>query len=131
MWRKILSIYNKYSKYFSLNHIYIYIWLNMFLSLNFQWTLSLVHFETLDQFSTSSFEIRGFSPFNQILLVLFNVSYAFQVQDCIWIVYIVWHIFALMLSQILIWNVLKMSNKLTNIWLKELNLIYIFQKMND
>jgi len=91
----------------------------MFLSLNFQWILELVHFETLDQFSHSSFEIREFSPLNQILLSLFNVSYAFQ--DCIWIVYILWHIFALMLSQILLWNAFKMLNKLNKILLKELN----------
>jgi len=32
--------------------------------------LELVHFETFNQFSPSSFEIRGFSPFNQILLNL-------------------------------------------------------------
>jgi len=32
--------------------------------------LKLVYFETLDQFSPSSFEIRRFSPFNQILLGL-------------------------------------------------------------
>jgi len=43
--------------------------------------LELVHFETLDQFSASSFEIRGFSLFNQIFLGLFDVLYAFQ--DCI------------------------------------------------
>jgi len=68
--------------------------------------LELVHLETLDQFSISSFEICEFSHFNQILLCLFDVSYVFQ--DCIWVVYTVWHIFALMLSQILlqhIWNV--------------------------
>jgi len=35
----------------------------------------------LDQFSLLSFEIRGFSHFNQILLGLFDVSYAFH--DCI------------------------------------------------
>jgi len=40
--------------------------------------LELIHFETLNQFSPSSFEIRGFSPFNQILLGLFDISYAFQ-----------------------------------------------------
>jgi len=50
--------------------------------------LKLFHFETLKQFSHSSFKIRGFSPFNQILEGLFNVSYAFQ--DCIWVVYIVY-----------------------------------------
>jgi len=54
------------------------------------------------------------------LLGLFDVSYAFQ--DCIWIVYIVWHIFVLMLSQILLWNVLEMSNELNKIWLRRLNL---------
>jgi len=40
--------------------------------------LELVHFETLNQFSPSSFEIRGFSPFNQILLNLFDISSAFH-----------------------------------------------------
>jgi len=53
------------------------------------------------------------------LLGLFDVSYAFQ--DCIWVVYTVWHIFTLMLSQILLWNVLEISNKLNKIWLKGLN----------
>ena len=81
--------------------------------------MELVHFETLDQFSHLSFEIRGFNHFNQILLGLFDVSYAFQVY--IWVVYYVWHIFALMLSQILLWNVLEMSNKFNKIWLKRLN----------
>jgi len=81
--------------------------------------LELVHFETLDQFSPSSFEIREFNPFNQILLDLFDVSYAFQ--NYIWVVYNVWHIFALMLSQILLWNTLEMSNKLNKIELKGLN----------
>jgi len=85
----------------------------MFLSLNFKWILELVHFEILDQFSHSSFEIHGFSLFNQILLGLFDVSYAFQ--DCIWVVYNVWHIFALMLSQILLRDTLEMSNKLNKI----------------
>jgi len=40
-----------------------------------------LNFEILDQFSHSSFEIRGFSLFNQILLGLVDVLYAFQ--DCI------------------------------------------------
>jgi len=40
--------------------------------------LELVHFETLNQFSPSSFEICGFSPFNQILLSLFGISSAFH-----------------------------------------------------
>jgi len=40
--------------------------------------LKLVHFEILDQFSLSTFEIRGFSPFNQILLSLFDISTAFH-----------------------------------------------------
>ena len=79
----------------------------------------LVHFETLDQFSPSSFEIRGFSHFNQILVSLFDVSYTFQ--DYIWVIYIVWHIFAFMLSQIILWNTFEMSNKLNKIWLKWLN----------
>jgi len=43
--------------------------------------LKLVYFKILDQFSLSSFEIREFSYFNQILIGLFNVLYAFQ--DCI------------------------------------------------
>ena len=81
--------------------------------------MELVHFETLDQFSPSSLEICGFSPFNQILLGLFDVSYAFL--DCIWVVYTVWHIFSSMLSQILLWNTFEMSNKLNKIWLKGLN----------
>jgi len=89
------------------------------LSLKCQWILKLVHFGTLNQFSHSSFEIRGFSPFNQNLLGLFDVSYAFQ--DCIWVIYNVCHIFALMLSKILLWNALEMSNKLNKIWLKGLN----------
>jgi len=42
--------------------------------------LELVHFEILNQINSSSLEIREFSHFNQILLGLFNVSYAFQ--DC-------------------------------------------------
>jgi len=40
--------------------------------------LELVYFETLYQFNLSSFKIRRFNPFNQILLGLFDVSYAFQ-----------------------------------------------------
>jgi len=32
----------------------------------------------LDQFSSSSFEIRGFSSFNQILLSLFDISIVFH-----------------------------------------------------
>jgi len=35
-----------------------------------------VHFEILNQFSPSSFEIRGFIPFNQIFLSLFDISSA-------------------------------------------------------
>jgi len=85
--------------------------------------LKLVHVETLDQFSLLSFEIRGFSYFNQILLGLFDVSYIFQ--DWIWVVYTIWHIFALMLSQILLWNALKISNKFNKIWLRKLNR-YVF-----
>jgi len=40
--------------------------------------LELVHFETLNQFSHSSFKIRGFSHFNQILLGLFDISNTFH-----------------------------------------------------
>jgi len=39
--------------------------------------LKLVYFESLDQFNPSSFEIHGFSPFNQILLNLFDISSTF------------------------------------------------------
>jgi len=46
----------------------------MFLSLNFQWILESVHFETLDQFNHSSFEMHAFSLFNQILFSLFNIA---------------------------------------------------------
>jgi len=40
--------------------------------------LELVHFETLDQFSPSSLEMRGFSHFNQILLSSFDILSAFH-----------------------------------------------------
>jgi len=40
--------------------------------------LELVHFETLDQFSHSSFEICDFNHFNQILLNLFDISSTFH-----------------------------------------------------
>ena len=40
--------------------------------------MKLVHLETLDQFSPSSFEICGFSSFNQILLSLFDISSVFH-----------------------------------------------------
>jgi len=43
--------------------------------------LKLVYFKTFDQFSLSSSKIREFNHFNQILLGLFDISYAFQ--DCI------------------------------------------------
>jgi len=45
--------------------------------------LELVHFETLDQFSPPSLEMRRFSPFNQILLSLFDISSAFH--NSIWL----------------------------------------------
>jgi len=41
--------------------------------------LELVYFETLDQFNPSSFEIRGFCPFNQILLVYFMFRMHFRI----------------------------------------------------
>ena len=66
------------------------------LSVNFEISL----FWNLDQFSHLSLEIRKFNFFNQILIGLFDVLYAFH--DCIWVVYNVWHIFALILSQILL-----------------------------
>jgi len=40
--------------------------------------MELIHFETLDQFSLSSFEIHEFSHFNQILLNLFDISNMFH-----------------------------------------------------
>jgi len=79
----------------------------------------IIHFETLNQFNFLSFEICEFSSFNQILLCLFDVLYVFQ--HCIWVIYTVWYIFTLMLSQIILWNVLEMSNKLNKILLKGLN----------
>jgi len=51
-----------------------------FCSLNFQSILELVYFETFDQFSSSSFEIHEFSPFNQILLNLFDISSVFHIS---------------------------------------------------
>jgi len=39
--------------------------------------LELIYFETLDQFSLLCVEIREFSPFNQILLSLFDISSMF------------------------------------------------------
>ena len=39
--------------------------------------MELVHYETFDQFSPSSFEIHGFSPFNQILLSLLTFQARF------------------------------------------------------
>jgi len=45
--------------------------------------LELVYFETLDQFSHSSFKIHEFSHFNQILLSLFNISSTFY--NSIWL----------------------------------------------
>jgi len=41
--------------------------------------LELVYFEILDQFNYLSFEIRGFSHFNQILLSLFDISSTFLI----------------------------------------------------
>jgi len=45
--------------------------------------LELVDFETLNQLSPSSFEIHGFSHFNQILLSLFDISSTFH--NSIWL----------------------------------------------
>jgi len=45
----------------------------MFLSINFWWILELIYFKTFDHFSPSSFKIREFSHFNQILLSLFII----------------------------------------------------------
>jgi len=45
--------------------------------------LELIHFETLNQFSPPSFEIREFSHFNQILLSLFDILSAFH--NSIWL----------------------------------------------
>jgi len=73
----------------------------------------------LKQFNPFCLKIHGFYFFNQILLNLFDVLYGFY--DCIWVIYIIWYIFALMLSQILLWNMFEMLNKLNKIWLKVLN----------
>ena len=73
----------------------------------------------MNQFNPSFLKIRKFSHFNPILLCLFDVSYTFQ--DCIWVVYIIWHIFVLMLNQILLWNTLEIPNKLKKKLLKWLN----------
>jgi len=43
--------------------------------------LELIDFKILNQFSLSYFKICGFNSFNQILLGLFNVLYAFE--DCV------------------------------------------------
>jgi len=40
--------------------------------------LELVHFKTLDQVSPSSFKIRKFNFFNQILLSLIDISNVFH-----------------------------------------------------
>jgi len=48
--------------------------------------------------------VYEFNHFNQILLDLFDIWYAFQ--DCIWVVYTIWHIFTWMLSKKLLWNAL-------------------------
>jgi len=45
--------------------------------------LELVNFEILDQFNYSSFEIRGFNHFNQILLSLFDILSA--IHNSIWL----------------------------------------------
>jgi len=42
------------------------------------WILKLVHFEILNQFSSSSFEIRGFSLFNQKLLIYLTFQACFD-----------------------------------------------------
>ena len=65
----------------------------------------------------------GFNPFNQISISFFDVSNIFY--DNIWVVYIVWHIFVWMLSQILSWNVFETSNKVNKNWLKWLNQSYL------
>jgi len=44
----------------------------MFLFLNFSCILKLIYFKTLNQVNPSSFKIREFSSFNQILLILFD-----------------------------------------------------------
>jgi len=55
----------------------------MFLSLHFSWILKLVHFEILDKFSPSFFEICEFISFNQFLLSLFDISSMFH--NSIWL----------------------------------------------
>ena len=82
----------------------------MFLVLQVSAKFGISPSKTFDQFSHSSFKMREFSPFNQILLSLYDVSNTFH--DSIWIIYTFWNIFASMLTQILSQTVFKMSNKL-------------------
>ena len=53
------------------------------------------------------------------MLNLSDVSSVFH--DSIWIVYTVWQIFVSMLTQILLENAFKMSNKPNKIWHERLN----------
>jgi len=81
--------------------------------------LELVYLKTLNQFNHSYLKICGFSHFNQILLNLFNISFAFY--NNIWfniktkMCQIIWT------TQIQSWNAYETSNKSNKIWLKWLN----------
>jgi len=54
-----------------------------------------------------------------------------QILDCIWVIYIIWHIFILILNQILLWNVFEMLNKFNKIWLKRLSPYILKDKRLD
>jgi len=73
----------------------------------------------LDQFSTLFFEIREFSPFNQILLSLFDISSTFH--NSIWLNIKVKMCQRVQTTQIQSWNAFETSNKSNKIWLKLLN----------
>jgi len=65
-----------------INHVswecHKYLGLNMFLVLQVSAKFGISPSKTFDQFSHSSFKMREFSPFNQILLSLYDVSNTFH-----------------------------------------------------
>ena len=65
----------------------------------------------MDQFSPSSFEVRGFNPFNKKILSVFDISSAFY--HSIWL--------NIKTIQIQSWNMYETSNKVNKIWLIWLN----------
>jgi len=91
----------------------------MLLSFNFWWILELVYFETLNQFSLSSLEIRRFSHFNQILLSLFDILSTFH--NSIWLNIEAKMCQTIYTTQLQSWDTYETSNKSNKIWLKWLN----------